>query len=136
MLFKNAKNSSKSRRITTLKVVMALVLFIALSDKTLLQNFVGNIYGGTPNFLSAERFVHDIVNISRVINTSFALTIGVSVIITEIALVLGIAFAVYYGIKSICVRLVRQESSLEYQNVHSVVYATNDIYLKTSKFIC
>ena len=136
MTFSGVKNSLKLKNMTIIKVVMVFVLFVALSEKSLLPNFINNIFSGSANFWSVEKFVCDIVNISRLINTSFSLTVGVGIVIAGIVLVLGIALVVYYAIKSICIRLVRKESSVDNQNVHKVAYATNNIYLVTSKFIC
>jgi hypothetical protein len=119
-----------------IKGVMVFVLFVVLSEKTLLHNLISNIYNGSTNFLSIEKFINDIVNIARVVNESFSFAFGVGVVFAEIVLMLGIAFAFCYGVKAVCVKFIRTERTSLNQRVHSVVYATNDIYLKTSKFIC
>jgi hypothetical protein len=116
---------------------MVFVLFVALSDKTLLSNFISNITsGGSSFFMSMERFVHDIVSVSRIVNTSFALTFSVGVVIAEIAIILGLSFLVWRVAKTICIKLIREDGALDHQKVNLVSYATNKIYLKTSKFIC
>lgn len=136
MIFSGVKNNLKLKNMMIVKIIMAFALFVVISEKSLLPNLINNNCGGNINFCSVEKFVCDIINLSRVINTSFSLTIGVGIVITEIVLILGISLVVFYAIKTIGTRLVRKESSLDNQNVHEVAYATNNIYLVTSKFIC
>lgn len=135
MFFGDIKKNLTPRTTTIVKIAIFLVLFISLSDRSLLHNFFNSIQGDTTSFLSVERFIHIIVNFTSLISTSFALNFGMGVVV-KMAIVLSVFVAVCYGVKSICKGIACNKGTLEYENAHSEVYVTNNIYLKTNKFIC
>ena len=136
MLFFNVRQNSKCAKMSILKIVMAIVLFVALSDKMLFQNFMNCLDGRVPNFMSIEKFVHDVVNISKIITTSFSITLSVGAIFVQIALMIGVALALFFVVRVLLMINSSAEENAEYKSVHVVAYATNDIYLQTNKFIC
>ena len=136
MLFCKVRQNLKTRRMPVMKIVMAIVLFVALSDKMLYHNFISTFQGGSPNFLSIEKFVQDIINICRIITTSFSITISVWAIFVQIALMIGVALALFFVVRVLLMINSSVKENAEYKSVHAVAYATNDIYLQTNKFIC
>lgn len=136
MLFCSIRQNLKAKRLTIFKFAMALILFVELSDKSLFQNFINNYTGSTLNFFSMEKFVNDIVSISKLLSTSLSISFGLGEILVGLVFVMVIAFALFLLFRVAFRSDNLENKSTKISNINIVAFATNDIYLQTNKLIC
>jgi len=121
---------------TTFKIAIAVVVLIAINNWSILNNIFNFFNGGIPNFLSIEKFITDVLNISRVVSTSFTLSIGLGAIFVKLAFVIIITFVLYLSFRSALSKDKIKENTKSFAGVTLVEFTTSDIYLKNDKLIC
>lgn len=136
MLFCNVKHSLKANKMTDFQFVMAILVFVLLSNSSLLNNIVGIFQNGTLNFLSIERFLTDILNIGRVLTESSCLLIGLEFLFIQLALVVAIAFVLFMSFNWSYTKRDTNKDVKQEKELNIVEFATNDIYLQTNELIC
>ena len=99
MLFCNISQHQKTKKMTKLKVVMAIVVFIALSNGSILNNLLNIFNGSTPNLLNIERFLTDILNIGKIISESCFISNGLEFIFIQLTVIVLIAFVLFMSFK-------------------------------------
>jgi len=136
VFFRNIKHNLKARKMSIFKIAIACLLFLAISDKGLLQNTFNNLHNlFSSSSFSIESAITSMVNLSRIAMLDYTLTMGIGYMFVELAMyavtaLLVVAIITYF---THCEKVheVRVSSS-----VIDVIEPHNDIYLKTSKFIC
>ncbi|MBE5736751.1 MAG: hypothetical protein E7356_05330 [Clostridiales bacterium] len=136
VFFRNIKHNLKARKMSIFKIAIACLLFLAISDKGLLQNTFNNLHNlFSSSSFSIESAITSMVNLSRIAMLDYTVTMGIGYMFVELAMyavtaLLVVAIITYF---THCEKVheVRVSSS-----VIDVIEPHNDIYLKTSKFIC
>ena len=136
MLFCEAQQNLKMKKMTDFQFVMAILVFVLLSNSSLLNNIVGIFQNGTLNFLSIERFLTDILNIGRVLTEGSCLLIGLEFLFIQLALVVAIAFVLFMSFNWSYTKRDTNKDVKQEKELNIVEFATNDIYLQTNELIC
>lgn len=118
------------------KIAIACLLFFAISDKGLLQNTFNNLHNlFSSSSFSIESAITSMVNLSRIAMLDYTVTMGIGYMFVELAMyavtaLLVVAIITYF---THCEKVheVRVSSP-----IIGTIEPHNDIYLKTSKFIC
>lgn len=136
MLFCNEHHNLKSRKIASFKVVILLSLFVVMNNWSFLNNIFNIFNGGTPNFLSIEKFVSDILHISRVVSVNSILSIGIGAILVKLVFTIIATIVVSLFFKGVLRKSKSENNTKCYAGITIVEFATSDIYLKNDKLIC
>jgi len=136
VFFRNIKHNLKARKMSIFKIAIACLLFLAISDKGLLQNTFNNLHNlFSSSSFSIESAITSMVNLSRIAMLDYTLTMGIGYVFIELAIfaaaTLAILAVIIFFVDNVNVQEVRFD-----QQVEQKVLSTNDIYLQTSKFIC
>lgn len=136
MFFGNIKHNLKARKMSIFKIAIACLLVLAISDKGLLQNAFNNLNNlFSSSSFSIDSAITSMINISRIAMLDYTVTMGIGYVFVELAMyavtaLLVVAIITYF---THCEKVHEVRVSL---SVIDVIEPHNDIYLKTSKFIC
>ena len=133
MSLSNLQQKLKKQKMPIVQIVIASLLFVAISDKAVFSNIFG--YFQNMHLNSPENVITGILNISRLVSIQYSIALGIGYMFIEIAKFVAIAIAVLAIIKFVfSFDKVEQK---KYEIISDVDFIqTNDLYLKTSKFIC
>ena len=129
----NIRQNLKATRMPIMRIVMACLMFVLISDKGLFNHILSNF--NNIQFHNPESIVMSAVNISRIISLQYSIFLGIGYLFIELARFVAIAIAIFALIKHLISIERVEEKKLEVIN-STLDHQTNDIYLKTSKFIC
>ena len=137
MFFCNTKNNSKNRKMTSFKIVIAIVVVIAINNWAFMNNIFNIFNGGASNFLSfIERFVSDVLNISKEISTGCTISVGLGAIFVQLAFIVVVSFVLYLSVSVTFRKDFQEKNTNQYDGMTVVNFATSDIYLQNNKLIC
>ena len=115
------------------RIVIACLLFLVISDKMMFDSVISNF--SAMKIQNPETIFMGAVNISRLISLQYSIAFGLGYLLVEIASFVAIAIVVLavikflFGFEFVSTKNVELSSYIN-------IFQTNDIYLKTSKFIC
>lgn len=136
MLFRSFKHNSKAKKITNFKFVIVVAVFFVLNNWSVLNNFFNIFNGQIFNYLSLENLVMELLQLGKVVSSSFMFSLSLFAIFINLAFLIVIAFMLYVSFKHITNKKVINKNTNCYTGATVVNFATNDIYLKNDRFIC
>jgi hypothetical protein len=131
--FNNIRQNLKLRRMPIFRIVIPCLLFLVISDKLTFNSILSNF--NTMQFQSPESIFMGAINISRIVSLNYSLAFGIGYLFVELAAYVAVAIAVLAIIKFLFGFEVVEEKRVEASSFEHN-FQSNDIYLKTSKFIC
>lgn len=135
MILSKIRNNCKSWQITSIKLVIAFLLFMAINDKMIFKNLYDSFQN--LNNLSFDSILLDLVNISKVISFSPSIYIGIGLIFCQFMLVNSIIEILQLNISKFTFTEKTPVREVSYADMSdSKILSTNKIYLTTNKFIC
>ena len=141
MLFKNFKQSLKNKKMSIAQIVMTFVLFVIINDKGVFNGIINNINSignGVTTITTCpfENMITGMINLSRIIMLDYSITMGIGYMFLNIALIIAVSVAVFYLVNTSQNEKALVVSEPNYHRPESKAISSNDIYLKTNKFIC
>lgn len=141
MLLNNFKHSLKNKKMSISQIVMAFVLFVIINDKGVFNGILNNLHSicngmTTMTTCPFESFVTGMINISRIVMLDYSITMGIGYMFFNLALIMAIAVAIFYLVKFSYKEKGFILAEARYHCPEPKAVLSNDIYLKTNKFIC
>ena len=133
MNFRNLCHNLRLRKMPIFRIVITCLLFLVISDKAIFDSVISNF--STMQIQNPETIFMGAVNISRLISLQYSIAFGLGYLFIELASFVAIAIAVLAVIKFLFGFEVVSTKNVELSSYVNI-FQTNDIYLKTSKFIC
>lgn len=133
MNFNNIRQNLKLRRMPIFGIVIPCLLFLVISDKWTFNSIMSNL--NTMQFQNPESVFLSAINISKILSLHYSLAFGLGYLFVELAKFVAIAIAFLAIIKFLFGFEIINEKNVEVSS-YKHNFQTNDIYLKTSKFIC
>ena len=140
-MFKNFKQSLKNKKMSIAQIVMTFVLFVIINDKGVFNGIINNINSignGVTTITTCpfENMITGMINLSRIIMLDYSITMGIGYMFLNIALIIAVSVAVFYLVNTSQNEKALVVSEPNYHRPESKAISSNDIYLKTNKFIC
>jgi len=135
-MFYNFKHNLKTKHVSIIRIVTFLLLFLAISDRTLIFNMFKNLSNITNiNNLSIDSLFNNLINIGKIVSFDYSLSISISYIMMGIAGII-LMFLIIFSEPRIFVfnRNFKIKFDKVYQNKY--IKSNRNIYLETNKFIC